>query len=306
MYGYSAAEALGQRVETILRPADAAHAQAQKRMLAELIDGGLEVSQPLEVARLRKDGTLVWTSVMFTALRGEDGRVEALSGICRDVTESRRATAALLEREQRLTALTERLTRVREEERTRLARRVHDELGQAMTGLALVLRRLRREGPLEGLFEEADYLLDDAVETLQQIAIELRPNTLDAVGLPAAVLDEATRFQKRSGLKVEVQVPEEGTPESRVSTELFRMLQEVLTNVARHAQARSVRIQLEDDWSLRIEDDGVGLPPDAEARPTSLGLLGLRERAASIGGTVQLSSGPSGGTVALIRCGTSS
>ena len=149
-----------------------------------------------------------------------------------------------------------------------------------------------------------DALIDRTIESVQRIAIELRPSVLDALGLSAAIRDEARRFEQRTGISAETTVDEVVAPPDGVSTALFRVCQELLTNVARHAHATRVQIGLEEGdtgWTLRVADDGVGLHPNAARRPTSLGLLGIQERIAALGGKFDLISDRGRGTVASIE-----
>jgi signal transduction histidine kinase len=205
-------------------------------------------------------------------------------------------------------ALAARLQEVREEEKTRIARDLHDELGQLLTGIQMDLRwveeKLARlpetENALTDRIVEASSLVEQTVTTVQRIAADLRPSALDRLGLGAALRHEGRRFQERTGVPCEVVLAE---PLPRLDVDaaavLYRVAQEALTNVARHAQASRVTIALSADAravSLRIEDDGRGLD-DVAPGPRALGLLGMRERAAMLGGDVAFSRGARRGTV---------
>jgi signal transduction histidine kinase len=205
-------------------------------------------------------------------------------------------------------ALTARLQAVREEERTRISRTVHDELGQLLSGLRMdldwVKKRLDAEqASVVGKLEEAEGLLDRTVHTVQGIALELRSSTLDAFGLPGAVREEARKFEERSDVATEVTVNCEAEPADDVKTALYRIFQELLTNVARHARASSVRVVLDDaggHFNLMVEDDGAGFLI-GRRRPESLGILGMKERAESVGGSFFIDSKTGQGTVAVVR-----
>jgi signal transduction histidine kinase len=219
----------------------------------------------------------------------------------------------LKERDAQMRALTTRLNAVREQERTRISRTVHDELGQLLTGLKMELCWIgKRFAPGQTIdtpevvarLLDAERMADSTIETVQQIAIELRPSALDSLGLHAAICDEARRFGQRLGIATDVQVGRWTEPTTETATALFRIFQELLTNIARHAHAVSVHVVLGEDardWTLHVEDDGVGLRDIRERRPTSLGILGMKERAEALGGSVALAGGVERGTIATVR-----
>jgi PAS domain S-box-containing protein len=203
--------------------------------------------------------------------------------------------------EEQLQALPGRVERVREEERSGIAREIHDELGQVLTGLkmdvAWVGRRLTSpEGispdelreRLDGMSE----LIDETINQVRRISAELRPGVLDHLGLLAACEWQAQEFQKRTGTRCAIESNLGDTHLGRdLSTAVFRIFQEALTNVARHAGATRVDVKLErtgDRLVLDVIDDGKGIKPNALKSPTSLGLLGLRERARGLGGDVMI------------------
>ena len=140
---------------------------------------------------------------------------------------------------------------------------------------------------------------------MQRIAVELRPSVLDALGLPAAIRDEARRFEARTGVVSSVETSTSAAPGPAVATALFRILQELLTNAARHAQASSLHITLADEpaaWVMRVRDNGVGIPVEmtGRGRVSSLGLLGMIERAEAIGGAFRVERHSDGGTLATV------
>lgn len=211
--------------------------------------------------------------------------------------------------EEQLRALTAHAERVREEERSAIAREVHDELGQTLTAFKLDLAWLRRRlssqvaAPPEVLLEkiaEMSQMTDEVINRVRRISAELRPGLLDHLGLLAALEWQAEEFEKRTGTRCEV---ESNLGERRLDRELtttvFRIFQEALTNVARHAQATRVDVRLTlsgGRLELWLHDDGVGISPVAEKSPTSLGLLGIRERARRLGGSVSVTRADGGGT----------
>lgn len=189
-----------------------------------------------------------------------------------------------------LRALNARLQAVREEERTRIAREIHDELGQRLTAIKLDVAR--RYGEEAG---DIAATLDQAVQAVREISWELRPSVLDTLGLTAAIEWLGEDFQRRMATRCKVSVPQPAPAvDADTATELFRICQELLTNITRHARASRVDIALTlaaDELHLEVRDNGVGIAPGSAARP-SLGLLGIRERAQRLGGRVRIASLP--------------
>jgi PAS domain S-box-containing protein len=211
---------------------------------------------------------------------------------------------------QRLRDLAEYLQAAREEERTRIARGIHDELGQALTALKMDLAWLAKRLPVElpHLGERATTmsdLIDDTMQTVRHIATELRPGLLDNLGLTAATEWQTQEFAQRTGIDCEVHLSEEEVAvDPDVSTALFRILQEALTNVARHAEATKVTVDLEEgpkELVMVIRDNGRGITESEIANPRSLGLTGMRERARSWGGDVAFQGVPGRGTTVTVR-----
>jgi PAS domain S-box-containing protein len=249
-----------------------------------------------------------------------------------DITERKRAEAELrqaheqLERrvEERTHALTQALGQlrelsahletVREEERTRIAREIHDELGSLLVALKMDVnwleKRLDDRAPLADKCAGMGRLIDRAVDNLGRIITDLRPSLLDHQGLWAALEWQAQAFIETTELRHELQVhvhhgvePPAGPQGERWAIAVFRIFQEMLSNVARHAQAKAVVIRLYVDGPpapvlhLEVRDDGVGAPRDALDAPRSYGVMGMRERAAHFGGTLTVDGLPGMGTV---------
>lgn len=309
VFGYTGEEVIGLKVTEVKSFAEVgawglpSHPQAPANASATPAD---------EIVIRRKDGTLVDLSIAACGLLGSNGEVIAQAAICRDITEIKRHDQELKARNAELRALTARMNAVREEERTRISREVHDELGQLLTGLKMDLRWMSRHLPAERRDEssldvkltEAEGLVDRIVTTVQRIAVELRPTALDALGLAAAVRDEARRYAARTGAVHQVEIRAESRPGVEQATALFRILQEMLTNVARHAKASVVHILLDETdgcWALSVTDDGIGIDRGREHSIPSLGLLGMRERAAQLGGELTVGPAPERGTVAVVR-----
>lgn len=210
-----------------------------------------------------------------------------------------------------LRALAAHVQAVREEEKARIARDLHDELGQRLTVLQLdiewVTRRVRERADPTALLDRTAALSDRVQElavAVRRIAAELRPPVLDQLGLGAALRREAREFELRTGIACETTIPDE-LPALAQGAEiaLYRIAQEALTNVVRHARATSTCVALASDAdgvTLSIVDDGRGIHLD-EVRPRALGIVGMKERAAAFGGEVRIGRGARGGTAVLAR-----
>ena len=192
---------------------------------------------------------------------------------------------------------------MREEERAHIAREIHDELGQVLTGLKMEvtwLAKRLREKPLIEKTDSMCKLIDTTVQTVRKIATGLRPEMLDDMGLIAAVGWQAKEFQKRTGIRCRAKLPPEGVKfDVDVSTTMFRIFQEILTNVARHSRATRVDMELhvgEDRVALEVVDNGVGIADSDLNGRKSLGLLGMHERALLFGGEVKITGTPGHGT----------
>ena len=221
--------------------------------------------------------------------------------------ELHRKSERLRESEEKLRRLAAHLISVREEERAHIAREIHDELGQVLTGLKMEVTWLAKRLKEQPLIDKTDSmckLIDSSVQTVRKIATGLRPEMLDDMGLVAAVGWQAKEFQKRTGIRARVALPPESARvDIDVSTTMFRIFQEILTNVARHSRATRVDVDLaigEERVSLAVADNGVGIAEDELHGRKSLGLLGMHERALLFGGEVKISGAAGEGTRVLV------
>jgi two-component system, NarL family, sensor histidine kinase UhpB len=247
------------------------------------------------------------TATTFTTTSGQS---PAISAPAVTSPTARRSAEDIAQSREELRALAARLESVREEERTRIARELHDELGQALTGLKLDLawmqRRLNRHSPPELAQRCASLLgrLDEVMLQVRRIITELRPSVLDQLGLADAIEWLAQDFAARTGLALDLRIDCAcDLPPDAMASAVFRTLQEALNNIAKHAAAHCLRVVLRTDansLSLEVSDDGRGITHEEQRGSHSLGLLGLRERAIAWGGTVTITAdAPSGTTVAL-------
>ena len=228
------------------------------------------------------------------------------------LAEERRLTQMRRAR-QKFRNLASRIQRLREDERTKIAREIHDELGQLLTGIKLELRMVennltgrgdRALNPVIDRLVETTGLVETTIASVQRISAGLRPAALDDLGLSAALCEEADLFAQRTGIPCAIEIHAAGislSPEAETS--IFRIFQESLTNVARHAKARKVEAGFSSDGevlTLKVRDDGVGMDLSVLDDPQSLGLMGMLERAESIGGSVVVDSHPQKGTEVVL------
>ena len=234
----------------------------------------------------------------------EQGETQAICLIASDLSEVKHAEQDLRDTSQQLRNLAARLVKIREEERTRIAREIHDELGQSLTAVKMDLAWLSGRLPagneqMRTRIFTTMQLADDLIKAVRRISTDLRPGILD-LGLAAAVEWQARDFQLRTGIPCQLQLPpQELVVAPNIATALFRIFQETLTNITRHANATSVEVCVETQGEamiLRIHDNGQGFDDTNPALSKSLGLLGMRERAVMLGGQVNVSSTPGQGT----------
>jgi signal transduction histidine kinase len=238
----------------------------------------------------------------------ETGRAEET--LERAMHEREQVENALKQSREQLRNLSAHLEAAREGERKRIARDIHDDLGQALTTLKLDLSLLREDvqGQSPHVLQKLNsmsQLIDATIRSVKRIITELRPRLLDDLGLPAAIEWQAEEFQKRTGIPIQLSIyPEEIIMDPDRSTALFRIFQETLANVTRHAEASAVwasLTEIDGVVELEVRDDGRGISGDQINDPRSFGLIGIRERAYSWGGEVAISGSPDSGTRVRVR-----
>ncbi|MEJ7576019.1 MAG: histidine kinase [Pyrinomonadaceae bacterium] len=294
-----------------------------------------------------REGGRLWIAEHALAIRDAEGKLIGFQGTTIDITDRKRAEEELLkvhdelerrvaertadlaqtnealqrevaERrriEENLRALSAHLQQVREAERTRIAREIHDDLGQMLTALMMDLswlenkvtepREMRTRNQLAEKVEQMSKLVGKTMDTVRTIAAELRPGVLDELGLKAAIEWQCADFHKRTGIKCDLLTELEEVALDRANaTAVFRILQESLTNVLRHAKATAVMLELDvqaDNLVLEIRDNGRGITEAEMTDPRSLGILGMRERASVVGGTVDITDADGEGTRVTVR-----
>ena len=265
------------------------------------------VVQGFEYEVRRRDGSTIWISESVRAVRDEKGKVRYYEGTIEDITERKRSEEELQQTLGQVRTLSRRLEVVREDERTRIARELHDELGVRLTCLKMDLSRLndasrpKLEEKVLSMIEQ----VDTTIAAVQGLVAELRPGVLDDLGLVAAIEWQCRDFERRSGIRCLLDSSEEDIPlDSAKATAAFRICQEALTNVVRHARAKEIRVHLDTldrELLLEIHDDGQGILPEKVTDAGSLGLLGMRERAAAVGGALQIVGLRGQGTTVTLR-----
>jgi signal transduction histidine kinase len=231
-------------------------------------------------------------------------RQVAIYAIYRDISEHKQAEAALRQTNERLQELSRRLFQVQEDERRHLARELHDQMGQALTAAKLNLQaaqRLEERGLIARKLDDGIAVLETLLQQARQISLDLRPPLLDDLGLVPALRWYLDQQAQRAGLRIEFFADpalERMSPE--IETACFRVAQEALTNVVRHARAQTVSVELHrtpEALHLVVRDDGIGFDVmRAEQQGVSLGLLGMRERVTLLGGEMDCQSAPGRGT----------
>jgi PAS domain S-box-containing protein len=310
MLGYPPDELLGQDMHDCIHrasPDGTPYPRSRCRIHETLNDGkGRKVNDEVY---WRKDGTpfpVEYSSYPVI----EQGLVTAAVVVFLDITDRKRAEQQLTVSHDQLRSLTARLESVREEERILIAREIHDELGQALTGVKLELSLLHDQLPdaapaVQDRLRSIYGLVDSTIQSVRRIATDLRPIVLDQLGLVPAIEWQTQEFQSRTGIECRLDIFLRSASLSQAaSTAVFRIFQEILTNVARHAEASIVRITLQEQGGglvLEVQDNGRGITESELADRQSLGLVGMRERALLLGGSITFAGHAGSGTTVRVR-----
>lgn len=300
LYGYSREEFLQMNIRDIRPEEDIPFFIERIEMTASSENQGIWRHR-------KKDGSIISVEVIGNDItyQGKSLRL----ALANDVTDKLAADERLKKSYEEIRQLTEHLQNIREEERTSIAREIHDELGQQLTVLKMDVAWIERkltnnDAAIKEKLGDLINVLNQTVKTVRRISSELRPSLLDDLGLVAAVEWHLKEFEKRLAIKTKFDGPDkELSLDDATKTALFRIMQESLTNVARHSQAKTVKVNLfqqNGDIVLRIEDDGIGFDHEKVANKRTLGILGMRERTAMIGGKYKISSSEGRGTVVLV------
>lgn len=334
-FGYTAKEVLGRPLDLLLPP----HlTEVHRRHVTEFgrsPDTARRMYKRRDISGRRKNRTLFPAEASISKI--ESSGATFFTVILRDISERKKAEEEIIQSHKQMHSLSAHLESIREEERTRLAREIHDELGQALTALRMdvsyldrklatgvvleeqrssfKIRRGRlerrnavpksRKEALQEKLQSMMSLINATIRAVRRISTELRPGVLDDLGLTAAIEWQAQEFQARTGIRCRLALIPEDIPLDRAcSTAVFRILQEALINVARHAKATRVDIGLKQTGNhllLEIRDNGKGITLRKITDRRSFGLLGMRERAFLFGGEVRISGARGRGTTVTVR-----
>ncbi|MGO4762287.1 PAS domain S-box protein [Cupriavidus sp. 2KB_3] len=311
LFGISASEAVGKPLDLLIPSRfRASHVTHVKRFGVTGVSDR-QMGQQRTLFGLRRDGSEFPIEASISQTSDSQGR-KLFTVMLRDVTERVRAEARLRHSREELQALSDSILSTREEEKRRVARELHDDIGQRLSALKMDLVMLeddlRREGASTGSCSQAAAMhagLDAAIAAVRQISADLRPALLDELGLTAALDWLGKDFSHRYAISVDTHVPDHVEVSDQAATAVFRIVQEALNNVVHHANASRVWIDLhqaDDDHVLSVRDDGDGW--DGEIKDParrSFGLLGIRERARLLGGTLSLANTPGRGFELSLR-----
>jgi PAS domain S-box-containing protein len=305
VFGWKASEVIGKSTRLLYR------ADEDYLRIAGMVYSVLE-KQPIvstEFSCRRKEGRDI--ECMITAARiGRQLREKRVVITYEDITDRKRAENELEQSQGELRKLSAHLQSVREKERTHIARELHDELGQLLTALNTEIVLLKRKIPADQniLLDKADgmsSLVDMTMQTLKRMYMDLRPGMLDHLGLTVAIGWQADEFAKRTGIVCKVSFePEDMVLDPELSTTIFRIFQETLTNISRHAEATKISVQLKmtnDLLKFIVKDNGKGIKDEQLAKPDSFGLLGIRERVHHFDGQVKIVGKSGKGTTVTIH-----
>jgi PAS domain S-box-containing protein len=299
MVGYSKEECIGKKLQNIGVPIDMGNFQ---KIMQTLDESGIIYYDDVPIKT--KAGQYLHTDIYMV------DRARLVQCNIRDITERKRAAEMIKRNEEQLRNLTAYVQRATEMERTNIAREIHDEFGQALTILKMDLSLFRKMFPEDqtSMLEKTDAmsrLIDKTIQTVQRIATDLRPGLLDDLGLSAAIEWQLGEFQKRTGIACKIIIdPKDVTFDSDRNTALFRIFQETLTNIARHAEATEVSVSLKQkdgQIELTVQDNGRGITEEELTHPKSFGLIGIRERAIIFGGDSNVKGFPGKGTTVTVK-----
>ncbi|MDB5810714.1 MAG: hypothetical protein JWN94_2836 [Betaproteobacteria bacterium] len=293
LFGYTADEMIGRSIAQLIPPARS----DEKELILSRIRRGERIEH-FETVRVAKDGRLVDVVITTVPLHNEAGEIVGASKVGRDITERKRTEEDVRNYSSRLLALSRKLLQVQEDERSRLARDLHDQVGQALTALKINLQVIGRQPaakPVASKIGECVQIADDAIQQVRTLVFDLRPPQLDELDLPVALRSHAERLLAPAGVTLHFEGPAVPPPALKtLDIVCFRIMQEALTNVLRHARARNVWIELAVEAHsliLTVRDDGIGFDLATAHRLAlhgdSVGLLSMEERAALADGRIE-------------------
>ncbi|MDQ6807803.1 MAG: PAS domain S-box protein [Verrucomicrobiota bacterium] len=310
LWRYPSEELMAKKFSEITHPEDLAKSL---KLVGELSRGERE-SFAIDKRYIRKGGESMWAHSTVSLLRTNAGEPQKLIAIVEDVNERRKMEETLRQSERELRNLASRLITIREAETARIAREIHDQMGQALTALKMDVAALEHglsaepeciaESETAARIQTMSATIESILATALQLCTELRPPVLDELGLVPAIEWAARDFEARNGIFCNLHLPSELLEiEHSRATAMFRIFQEILTNVVRHAEATEITVTLAalPDLRLEVTDNGRGLGPDKSSAELGLGVIGMRERAFAVGGRIELREAVGGGTTVIVE-----
>jgi PAS domain S-box-containing protein len=298
IFGYTGAEAIGQST-TFFIPAEL---RDQKNRIVERLRAGERIA-PYETVRVTKAGNKIDVSLSVSPIKDANGRIVGVAKIDRDITERKLAEAALAD-------LSRKVVEIQEEERTRIARDLHDDISQRLASLVLEIEELRKSPPvfpaeLGRLLASLSERITEVSLGVQSISHQLHPPQLEYMGVVEAMKSLCREFATRQAVEIDFQNDDIAEPVAHeISLGLFRILQEALHNAAQHSQAQRFDVRLgcsAQELQLTVSDRGVGFDPQAATRKGGLGLISMRERVRLLDGNMVIESEPAAGTIIQVR-----
>lgn len=301
--GYTAEEALGRNIEDLL------HGDLTSPVLKEYINEQIQLKESFEceIIKYNKRGEPFWVEIKGQTLLNKQGEVTHYFDIETDITERKLAFRKLEEKELKIRKFAKQLNHVLEEERTRIAREIHDEFGQQLSGLKMSLTSLTRSVNLKENEIIQDILagVEKSIQSLRKISTELRPSILDTMGLMPSLEWMMSEFQKKSGATCTCNIQPGINPiHKNTAICIFRICQEALTNISKHAKATAVHLNvsiIENELLFSICDNGIGFDYSNMHKPFSMGILSMQERANLIGAEFEISGNKKKGTCVTIK-----
>ncbi|MFA4851380.1 MAG: PAS domain-containing sensor histidine kinase [Bacteroidales bacterium] len=308
MFGFTKEELVGKKIGMI-------YPEITNNKLQKAIQNTFDGGWVGELIGKRKDDSLFPMSVSSSRILDNNGNIIARMNSHRDITETKRAEKKMITYTEQLRSLSDHLETVREEERLKLAREIHDGFGSSLTGLKMDLMVLKKNilnnnntkvnSEVFDNIQSMSDLIDSTIGLVRKLSTELRPGILDELGLVEAIRWYIKEFEKRTDIKSRFTVfPKNIKTDTKLATTLFRIFQEILTNIMRHSKATEVTVFLRKQKnliSLLIHDNGIGIKKEEVTSKNSLGILGMQERAMIFGGKLEIEGIEGKGTIIKVE-----